>query len=564
MGIPNAILKVINSKKQIVNFDISKIATALTNAILDVEDIPRLTAETRAKHYAEKISERIYNDFYSFKHIFTDFSAKYLSFESKERARRLSNALMTERLAVILLENYKELITNIPNTEININNFCADYIKKSAKQKYIEHLKLNADHIEEIASIIIKKTSELHQSELTDYHLYPTTEFIMDIVEKELKNIGEIKLAESFMLFREGRLKVNTGEISENQFTNNGIPYDIWRKTNEWNIKHDCENIFSLNNWVFGKDGKKLEDLIFLSEERFKNDILAVINKILDRIDFIKIIIIAGPSSSNKTTTTTIIKKELAKHGLKLKQLNVDDYYKNIEEQPKDEFGDFDFEMPEALDIALLNEHFDKLTQGKPIRKPKFNFKLERRVGYTEFILEKDEILLVDCLHGLYKSITGSVPLRNKFKIYLESMNVLRNTDGVYTQWTDIRLLKRMARDYKFRGYSPRETLAHWNYVRKGELKHIIPYIFSADAIINSGLSYELPALKSAVSKIFPDKKFIEKLRIQGRLDPYIRAIRLISLLETVAPIEDLSIVPNDSPLREFIGGSVYELPHNE
>ncbi|HON55689.1 MAG TPA: response regulator SirA, partial [bacterium] len=127
-----------------------------------------------------------------------------------------------------------------------------------------------------------------------------------------------------------------------------------------------------------------------------------------------------------------------------------------------------------------------------------------------------------------------------------------------------IRLLKRMARDYKFRGYSPRETLAHWNYVRKGELKHIIPYIFSADAIINSGLPYELPALKSAVSKIFPDKKFIEKLRIQGRLDPYIRAIRLISLLETVAPIEDLSIVPNDSPLREFIGGSVYELPHNE
>ncbi|MBU4133749.1 response regulator SirA, partial [bacterium] len=301
-----------------------------------------------------------------------------------------------------------------------------------------------------------------------------------------------------------------------------------------------------------------------MSDKRFKEDVDAVAKKILGRVGEVRIIIIAGPSCSNKTTTTVIIGKALSQAGLKLKQLNVDDYFKNLEDQPKDEFGDYDFEMPEAIDIDLLNENCRDLIGGKSIQKPRYNFKTGHRESYAEFRLEKDEILLIDCLHGLYRRLTASVPAVNKFSIYIESMNILRDTENMYTRWADIRMLKRMIRDVKYRNYSTEQTLAHWPYVRKGELKHILPYILSTDAVINAGLPYELPALKKSLENIMPPSEFIDNLRKEGRLDAYIRGVRVKSLLETVDPIEDLSIIPATSPLREFIGGSAYAIPHNE
>ncbi|HBW48039.1 TPA: response regulator SirA, partial [bacterium] len=191
-------------------------------------------------------------------------------------------------------------------------------------------------------------------------------------------------------------------------------------------------------------------------------------------------------------------------------------------------------------------------------------FKLGKRDKYIPFNVKEDEVILIDCLHGLYRKLTSSVPNRNKFKIYIESMNLLRNTNGEFTKWADVRLLKRMIRDSQHRGYPAETTLAHWPYVRKGELKHIIPYIFSTDAVVNSGLPYELSILKATAGKIFPSRRVIERLREEGRLDPYIRGIRVASLMETVAEFPDLSLLPSTSPIREFIGGSSYEIPHNE
>ncbi|OGH58195.1 MAG: hypothetical protein A3I06_01000, partial [Candidatus Lindowbacteria bacterium RIFCSPLOWO2_02_FULL_62_12] len=285
---------------------------------------------------------------------------------------------------------------------------------------------------------------------------------------------------------------------------------------------------------------------------------------IVDLKGVLQVVIIAGPSCSNKTTTTVIIGQELKRVNLRFKQLNVDDYFFDLENQPKDEFGDYDFEMPEAIDMALLNRHLEDLLAGKEVQKPKYNFKKGGRDGFEPFHLEPGEIILIDCLHGLYRQLTAAVPQNRKFRIYIESMNVVRNAFGAWTRWADVRMMKRMIRDARHRGYSTEQTLAHWPYVRKGELKHIIPYIFSTDSVINAGLPYELAVLKFSLKDILPGLDFVHRLRVEGRLDPYVRGIRTHSLLNTVLELSNSDIIPNTSPIREFIGGSIYMIPHND
>ncbi|HOK40880.1 MAG TPA: hypothetical protein PLD27_07580 [bacterium] len=569
MGIPNTLTKIVNKYNEIVDFKISKIANALMLAILDIENCSKYTAELRAKKYALKVADRIYKDFYDLNYLKQDFITKYINFNPEERINRLANAFATERLCIVLLEIFKDQIA--PDKVSDRKEDLLEFIKKTmnvidekdTNNKSLFPLLTNVEK-EEIINFLFDKILSYSQIELRKDQICPHREFIQDTIEKVLKDIGEIDLAEGFMLFREGKIKLKANEISELQFTKNGIHHEIVQKTLEWNIEHECDSIFSLNDWVLGRHNKDMRELIMLSEKRYKNDVLAAIDKILKRINEIKIVIIAGPSCSNKTTTTVITGLELKKIGLKLKQLNIDDYFKDLKDQPKDEFGDYDFEMPEAIDIELLNVHLDKLMKGQAIQKPNYNFKTGVRQSYSEFYLKEDEILLIDCLHGLYRKLTASVPQHQKFSIYIESMNVVRNTDGSYTKWADVRMLKRMIRDMQYRSYKPAGTLGHWWYVRKGELKHIIPYIFSTDVVINSGLPYELPVLKFVIGENFPSKSFIEQLRMEGRLDAYIRGIRTLTLLDTVIEYKKLNNIPSTSPIREFIGGSSYIIPHNE
>ncbi|MEA3506201.1 MAG: hypothetical protein U9R36_01705 [Elusimicrobiota bacterium] len=501
MGIPNTIVKIVDKEGEIVNFEISKIANSIIPAIMDVEHANRWIAERRGRRYAEMVQEEVYNRFYNLDWLVEEFFKKFIGLKAGERFRRLKNAFVTERLAIVILQKFKE---NIGNADIEENRkelisfIRREFEKPDLEKKFNSGLIpfLTEEEKTEVLDFLLERVEAFSKVELSNGQICPNREFLMDMIEKTLKDIGESEIAEGFMIFREGKKKIRTGEISEMQFTSNGIHYDMCREVLDWNIENRCESVFSLNDWVTGRNGLDIKDLIESSEERFLNDVKEVAYKIYSRKDEIKMIIVAGPSCSNKTTTTVIIEKELSKNGLKLKQLNVDDYFKDLKDQPKDEFGDYDFEMPEAIDIELLNSHFQQLLEGKSIKKPCYNFKKGKRDDYSEFHLEKDEILLIDCLHGLYKKLTRSVSSNNKFKLYIESMNILRNIDGIYTRWADIRMLKRMIRDAKYRGYSPKKTLSHWPYVRKGELKHIIPYIFSTDAVVNAGIPYELPVLK--------------------------------------------------------------------
>jgi uridine kinase len=226
---------------------------------------------------------------------------------------------------------------------------------------------------------------------------------------------------------------------------------------------------------------------------------------------------------------------------------------------PKDEFGDYDYETPEALDLELINQHLVDLLAGKTIKTPHYDFKTgKRKLDVHEMKLEDHQILLIDSLHGLYEAMSHSIPASKKFRLYIETLGQVRNKDGVFMRWADNRLMRRMIRDSWHRNLQPLETLTHWHYVRRSELRNIIPFIGNVDYLVNSALPYELPILKHKLFRYFPEA--MEKYKDDPkRQDAYIRAKRVFEFLEPMTAVEDDSPVPAKSLLREFIGGSDYE-----
>ena len=569
MSVPNTIVKIVNKHGKIEDFDLSRIVRSINLAIVDVSGANLGIASHRALKYARSLAARVYREYYDLEYNKIHFIAQYVSYEVAERQSRMMSAFVTTRVVYVLLEEFKDHIGAKPVSS------CADDLRSFLRSEIdstpvapalTEGLfpKCSEDMRREMSEFLAARCLEMAAKPIPPEVLCPTREYIQDTIEHELKDLGEIEVSEGYMIYREGRKKIHSGDISELQFTRDGIPRDLVRRTLEWNIDHECDSVFALNDWSTGRNGKDMRELIRLSEDRYRQDILDTAQRIIDLKGVIQVVIIAGPSCSNKTTTTVIIGNELKKEKMRFKQLNVDDYFFDLSRQPKDKFGDYDFEMPEAIDMELLNRHLESLLDGKEIQKPKYNFKKGCRDGTEPFHLEAGEIILIDCLHGLYRHLTSSVPQNKKFRIFIESMNVVRSVYGSWSRWADARMMKRMIRDSKHRGYSTDQTLAHWSYVRKGELKHIIPYIFSTDVVINSGLPYELPVLKHALQDVFPGLTFIQRLRADGRLDPYVRGIRTYSLLSTLEEYSTWDTIPTTSPIREFIGGSEYIIPHNE
>jgi uridine kinase len=559
MPVPNTLTRVISKTGEVVPFSISKVHNAIARAIIDVENASSWESKERALKYAELVKDRIYRNFYDLNHLVKYFSKVLLTFDDTERERRVRSDTFAPRIAALLYLNYKEKFEDL--------TCLADEHRAPLLEMVREYFRphIFSDSIlEVVVDAFADKIFSQFGDGMSESDHYPNREFIQDMIEEVLRDIGETFICEGFMVFREGKRKIKTGEITEAQFTHDGIHRDRVRKTLLWNISNECDSVFELNDWVTGKDGKDFKELMRRADQRFYDDISEVVKSIVARADQLKVVIIAGPSCSNKTTTTAIIEKELEKSGLALKQLNVDDYFFDLAEHPKDEFGDYDFEMPEAIDMALLNRNLADLVAGREVQKPRYNFKTGKRDGYTPYSVGKNEIILIDCLHGLYKKLTEAVPTEKKFRIFTESANMVRSVDGTYTKWTDVRLLKRMIRDSLYRNYDPTRTLAHWAYVRKGELKHIIPYIYAVDAVLNPALPYELPILKAVLTNKLPGFDYVNKLRLEGRLDPYIRGARLNTLFDTIIPYENIDDVSEWSPIREFIGGSAYELAHNE
>jgi uridine kinase len=384
---------------------------------------------------------------------------------------------------------------------------------------------------------------------------YPTVEEIQDIVEKVLIENGHAKVSKAYILYREERNQRRKKRQFRTAQRSEYIPWaKIWGVLN-WSVDHGLNTVEKLNERI--RNGE-FPQIVQESEAAYAGDIQSVTTLIEERRDQVRLVTVAGPSSSGKTTTTTKIALGLGQQGLRFVELNLDNYYFDLEVHPVDEFGDYDFETPQALDIELINQHLHRLLAGEEVLLPYYDFKTGKQYrDRTPMKLKEGEIILIDSLYGLYPPLTDGIA-DNKLNIYIEPLLQMKDEQGVYVRWTDIRLMRRMLRDSVYRAYDYERTLTHWHYVRAGELRGIIPYIGSADFIINSGMPYELPVYKP---KLFDDfSKWVEKYRDDPlHQDAFERAGRIYKLLEAIAPVYDDSLIPTDSVIREFIGGLVLE-----
>lgn len=382
----------------------------------------------------------------------------------------------------------------------------------------------------------------------------PSVEDIQDRVEGTLLKSGETEVASAYMEYRRQRAQARTRRESSFEVTDN-IPYKKIYEVLRWNLHHECDSVPRLNALM--KAGR-FPELIKASDERYERELKLCAGHILERSDSLRIVIVAGPSSSGKTTTTCKISEHLQARGIRFKTINVDHYFFDLETHPKDQFGDYDYESPQSLDLKLINEHLVQLLDGKTIRMPNYDFKSGiRTLNAREFRLEPGEILLIDSLHGLFHDMTVSVPDDRKFRLYIETLGQFHSEEGIFMRWADNRLMRRMIRDSLHRNSQPMSTLTHWHYVRRSELKNIIPFIGAVDFLVNSALPYELPVLKARLFRFFPAamQAFRDDPR---RQDAYIRARRVHDFLEPLSECTDDSVVPSDSLLREFIGNSRY------
>jgi uridine kinase len=401
----------------------------------------------------------------------------------------------------------------------------------------------------------------------------PTIETIQDEVLHALRSYGFQNTADAYACYRWGRHWLREGAILPEKFAGNGFPRADMEQTLAWNRQHGCDTVAGLNEVVRSGRIKPLVDESLCLYERSLDEAAAKVMTRLNAGDNLRMIWVSGPSSSGKTTTTVKLTERLQKQGLRFLMLNLDDYFWSLVEHPTDWINDRNYETPEALDIQLLNRHLCDLLEGETIEKPVYSFKEGRRIATKHIKLEKDQVLLLDCLHGLYPPITEGIPASAQFRLYIETQNVLYEGDGStrqLTQFTDVRLMRRMLRDVQHRNHSPLLTILHWHYVRSGELFSIIPLSGLADHTVNGGFPFDLTVLKPFFSG--PGGHLPAPADFQsyaGFLDARIRYERVRKLLDSVEGLSrdqasQCDILPGDTVIREFIGGSTIKIPHNE
>ncbi len=384
---------------------------------------------------------------------------------------------------------------------------------------------------------------------------FPTVEEIQDHVEKSLIERGHAKTAKAYIIYRYEHILKRAGKDSIT-YSSDNIPYQKLWQALSWGVDYNCISLQSINRFI--RDNK-FEELVRISELFYQNELKDSADVILNKIDDLKIIIISGPSSSGKTTTTIKIEEELKKRGYSFVTLNVDNYYHDLTNQPKDSSGDYDYETPQAIDLKLINQHLKDLLSGNKIQVPFYNFKTGNREGIScELSLKEKEIVLIDSLHGMFEDMTTEIPDNRIFKLYIETLSQIKDKENRFIRWADIRMLRRMVRDMQFRNYNPEQTLTHWHYVRRSELRYIVSQLQKADVIVNSFLAYELPVMKHRLGLLFPE--FIRKYQNDSeREDAYERAKRVLKIFDEILECKDESVIPKYSLTREFIGGSGYK-----
>ncbi len=325
--------------------------------------------------------------------------------------------------------------------------------------------------------------------------------------------------------------------------------FDVLRKSEEWGRMLELSTVGELNNLISQGD---LSEMILVQEaiqEKQIGDIAGMIAENPNK----RLVMIAGPSSSGKTTFSHRLSVQLRAHGLKPHPIACDNYFVEREDTPKDENGKYNFECLEALDVELFNDHMLRLLAGETVEVPEFNFITGKKEykGKQILTLGKDDVLVIEGIHSLNDAMSYRLPTENKFKIYISALTMLNIDEHNRIPTTDGRLLRRMIRDARTRGSSAKNTISMWESVRRGEEENIFPYQESADVVYNSALIYELAVLKQYAEPLL--------FGIGADEPEYMEAKRLLKFLDYFVGV-DSNLIPNNSILREFIGGSCFRV----
>ena len=324
--------------------------------------------------------------------------------------------------------------------------------------------------------------------------------------------------------------------------------FNEFKKYDEWCEKLGIENVSSLNNKVTKGN---VDDIVLLSENIQNNSLFKIAETIYNNKK-LKLILLAGPSSSGKTTTSKKLELFLKGFGLNPIAISIDNYFVDRDKTPRLSDGSYDFESLNSINVELFNKNLKDLLEGKEVTLPVYNFITGKSELSDESIkLGEKEILIVEGLHALNEELTYSIDKKNKYKIYLCPLTVLSLDNHNRIRTTDNRLLRRIVRDNRTRGYSASDTLSTWGKVREGEEKYVFPFQDEADVIFNTSLIYELGVLKTYAEPL---------LYSVEESDPmYKEAVRLLNLLKNILPISN-DYIPVDSIVREFIGGGYFKL----
>ncbi len=323
--------------------------------------------------------------------------------------------------------------------------------------------------------------------------------------------------------------------------------FEIFQEQKNWAEILNVSTIGNLNDFALRNEGGQI---IKISEALHEKKIAEIANTIYSRSDEVRVVLIAGPSASGKTTFSKRLGVQLAVNGLRPFQISLDNYFVNRELTPLDEFGEYDFESLQAIDVEYFNKQLVDLMNGKEVRLPKFDFHEGKRLKNGKKLkLLPGDILIVEGIHGMNPGLLTQVQTKNTYRIFISALTQISFDEHMHISTADNRLIRRMIRDSKYRGYPAWETLKRWPSVRRGEEKNIFPYQENADIMFNSATLYELAVLK----------KYAEPLlkTVTENREEYSEATRLLKFLSYFKPIDDEEIPPT-SLIREFLGGSSF------
>lgn len=329
----------------------------------------------------------------------------------------------------------------------------------------------------------------------------------------------------------------------------------VFAQADEWLERLGVEDIGSLNRLV---TRDTVQELILVAEALHEQQVAYIAWQISQKHESegAQLVLIAGPSSSGKTTFSRRLAIQIMAHGLRPFTLEMDNYFVDREATPRDENGEFDFESLYALDLARFNDDLVRMMAGEEVQMPRFDFLKGKSVPGRTVRLAKDQIIILEGIHGLNPNLVTSIPTEKMFRIYVSALTQLNIDMHNRVSTTDVRLLRRIVRDARTRGYSALDTLNRWRSVRRGEKRNIFPHQENADAMFNSALVYELAALRPYAEPLL--------LQVPPDVPAQIEANRLLSFLRWVQPFSERqqAMIPDTSLLREFMGGCILDNYH--